>query len=78
VYFVVKTVRMPAFLSNLVIALILCPTFTYTGHKIRAITRILQKAGIQTVFTTKHTLGNFLRWQQGRDDKYDSNGVYQL
>jgi hypothetical protein len=52
--------------------------YVKVGHKIKAITRLLKKAGIRTVFTTKYTLGNLLRWQQGRDDKYDSNGVYQL
>jgi hypothetical protein len=52
--------------------------FTYTGPNIRAVTKILQKAGLQTAFTTKHSIGKLLRPTYNTGDKYNNCGVYQL
>jgi hypothetical protein len=52
--------------------------FTYTGPNTRAITRIFQKAGLLTAFTTKHSIGKLLRPTSNTVDKYNNCGLYQL
>jgi hypothetical protein len=53
--------------------------FTYVGYEIKAITKILQKAGIQITYTTKHTIGKLLKHHpDDKPNEYTNSGVYQL
>jgi hypothetical protein len=51
--------------------------FTYVGPQTRTITKILHKAGLNTAFTTKHTIHNRLQ-RRHNTIEFDSCGVYQL
>jgi hypothetical protein len=53
--------------------------FTYSGKETRLITKILKKAGLHIVFTTRQTIEKLLAYKIDHpSDEYEESGVYQL
>jgi hypothetical protein len=53
-------------------------TFTYTGKETRMITRLLKDYNVKIAYKTNNTISDHLRHKNGKPDKYESSGIYEL